>query len=134
MNSHQKPFPSDLRAQLEVTCKELNQRIARLALALDLSLDQDADMARVMQHVPPDSGNGYSNGQDRRTEHNWNELRGLIVLRDELEKRCVDAIGLVATSDILVDIEQKMVQRGFKPGADGMDLGRLLGASGAAES
>ena len=127
-------FPTDLHPQIEATYKELNMRIVRLALALGLSLDTDADMARVMNHhtaasaVPHDpaasSNFGFSN--ERRTEQNWTELRGLIVLRDELHKRSVEAIGLVATSDILVDIEERMMQQGFKPGAYGLDLQSFL--------
>lgn len=116
-------FPSGLQAQLGTTCKALNERIARLALALGLSLDKAGDMAGVMHHLPALSGLGH----DRREDQTWSELRGLIVLRDELEKHCVDAIGPLATSDILLDIEQKMTQQGFKPGANGLDLRRLLG-------
>ena len=128
------PFPDNLHPQLETTCRELNERIARLALVLHLQLDDPEDMAKVMAHRPAQTAPGgvvlgmleFGQESQRRQEQLWTELRGLLVLREDLEKVCLDLVGYVTTSDILVDVEQRMAERGFKLGADGMDLQRLI--------
>ncbi|MFM2348170.1 MAG: hypothetical protein RL654_2923 [Pseudomonadota bacterium] len=116
-------------AQIEKLCEELNLRIARLALMLGVSLDDETQLARMLAPVPrPNDRDSHSarHEADARTE-----LRGLLLLRGELEKRCVDEFGPATAGEMLLDVEAAMVRHGFAPGADGMDLRRLFGSSSA---
>jgi hypothetical protein len=110
-----------LQAHLHAICLDLDKRIARLALSLGLMLDEAPDMARLMQHVSAE-------GAPLRQERSWQELRGLVLLRHEMEKRCVDLLGAATAGEMLLEIECQMAQFGFPPGADGLDLRGLLGA------
>ena len=124
---------------MESSIEELNARIARLAIALGVSLKNDAEIAHVMtwhEEVPvsperrgtaerPDAFRTGSS-PDRRVAHQREELRGLLVLRYGVETRYVDEVGVTVTRQILVEAEAHLVRAGFKPGADGMDLDRLF--------
>jgi hypothetical protein len=115
--------------------EELNARIARLAIALGVSLDSDEAVQRVLgmagvraQAGPPE-GVGERrrqrvpfSGQDRRQTHKWVELRGLLILRYGVEKQYLEAYGLEATRHLLQAAEEHLTREGFKPGADGLDL------------
>jgi hypothetical protein len=115
--------------------EELNARIARLAIALGVSLETDdavqrvLGMAGVRAHAAPPEGVGERrrqrvafSGQDRRQTHKWVELRGLLILRYGVEKQYVEAYGLEATRHLLHAAEEHLTRDGFKPGADGLDL------------
>lgn len=119
--------------RFEENCRALNERIARLALLLGVSLDDAADMSRVLHHAPrledtsavdPLAGESHAS---QRTAQSWTELRGLLLLRDELEKRCVDEFGPVTAGEILLDVEAQMERQGFRVGADGLDIRGLFG-------
>lgn len=125
--------------RMESSIEQLNARIARLAMALDVSLKTDDDLARVM-HRPatpavaverretPDRRTGprQESGPERRAAYMWIELRGLLVLRYGVEKNFVDQVGVTMTRNILVAAEAHMVRNGFEPGADGIDLKKLF--------
>ncbi len=124
---------------MESSIEALNARIARLAIGLGVSLKSDAEVARVMNQRPeaavtnerrgiPERRDTLrtGGGTDRRVAHKREELRGLLVLRYDVETRYVDEVGVIATRRILVEAEAHMVRAGFRPGADGMDLERLL--------
>ncbi|HEX5785834.1 hypothetical protein [Hydrogenophaga soli] len=115
--------------------EELNARIARLAIALGVSLETDdavqrvLGMAGVRANAAPPEGVGERrrqrvafSGQDRRQTHKWVELRGLLILRYGVEKQYVEAYGLEATRHLLFAAEEHLTRDGFKPGADGLDL------------
>ena len=93
--------------------EELNARIARLAIALGVSLETDdavqrvLGMAGVRAKAAPPEGLGERrrqrvafSGQDRRQTHKWVELRGLLILRYGVEKQYVEAYGLEATRQL----------------------------------
>ena len=118
----------------------LNLRIVRLARTLDLSLQDERDLARAMgrassrahlterrsmteRRTEPRSGRG----PDRRVAHQWEELRGLLVLRYGVEKSCLDEFGIDVTRKIMTDGEAELERQGFKHGADGIDLARRFG-------
>lgn len=124
---------------MESSIEALNVRIARLAIGLGVSLTSEADVAQVLKRQPvlpacperrlakntsPASHAG--SGSDRRKAHQWEELRGLLVLRYGVETRFVDLVGVVTARQLLVDAEAGMVRDGFRPGADGIDLDRLF--------
>jgi hypothetical protein len=62
---------------------------------------------------------------ERRTSRTWEELRGLIVLRYDIQKHYVEQVGVVVTRQILEDAETSLERQGFKPGEDGIDIARL---------
>ena len=136
---------------MESSIEVLNARIARLAIGLGISLKNDFEMAHVMlrQQVPdglterrltPDrrEATRADAGPDRRVSthlystsdvrvaRQLEELRGLLVLRYSMETSYVDEVGVTATREILVEAEMHLMRDGFEPGADGIDLNRLL--------
>lgn len=124
--------------RMESSMRDLNARIARLAMALGVSLQSAEGVTAVMQcdasvRMVPDRRTGVDRragsradaGPDRRVASKWVELRGLLVLRYGLEKSYVDDVGSPATIHILRAAEEQMRREGFRPGVDGVDL-RLL--------
>lgn len=99
--------------RMEASIEALNARIARLAIGLGVTLANRDEMARVMHEHQPH-------------EHQWEELRGLLVLRYDIETSYVDQVGVNATYHIMLEAEQHLVREGFEPGADGIDLDRLF--------
>ena len=107
----------------ESTVTELTIRIARLAIALGLKLDQEQDVHRVLHHTAPPLG--HDKEVDRVVHlkaRAWTELRGLLVLRYELERHLVEEMGLHLSRRILEDAELHLTIAGFKPGIDGLTL------------
>lgn len=128
--------------RMENSIGEINARIARLAIALGVSLQSDADVVSVINRPKvPSLANDRRVTQDRRANtrvsttserrvaYQWEELRGLLVLRYGLEESFVDQVGVMATEHILIEAEHNLERRGFKPGADGVDLNRLFDGS-----
>lgn len=112
---------------MELSIEALNARIARLAIALDVSLKSDDEVAHVMnRHLVPAVPHGSQATSDHHMAYKWEELRGLLVLRYGVETRYVDQVGIVATRQILIEAEEHLVREGFNPGDDGIDLGRLF--------
>ena len=125
---------------MEASIEALNARIARLAIGLGVSLESEAEVARLMSQNHPASpvaherrsGAGQVDAShmganpDRRVAHKHEELRGLLVLRYGVEMRYVDEVGVVATRQIMVEAEAHLLREGFKPGADGINLDRLF--------
>ena len=98
----------------------INARIVRLAIALDVSLQSDDEVARAM--CRPEAS------PDLLMANKREELRGLLVLRYGIETRYVDEVGIVATRQILIEAEEHLVRKGFNPGDDGVNLDRLFNA------
>ena len=125
--------------QMEAAMETLNMRIARLAIALGVALDNEGELASLMgeEHDasvpherrvsadPLDVAHAH-NGPECRVAHQRQELRGLLVMRYEVEKRYVDDAGITVTHQIMVEAEQQLERKGFKPGVDGIDLDRLF--------
>jgi hypothetical protein len=125
---------------MESSIEALNVRIARLAIGLGVSLQNEGEIARVMSQQHPAAAvtterrdsperRGAArtgSGPDRRMAQKMEELRGLLVLRYGVEARYVDEVGVAATRQILTEAEAHLVRDGFKPGADGIDLDRLF--------
>jgi hypothetical protein len=140
----------DLRSKaLEAEIEGVNTRIARLAMALGAPLGSEDDVLRVLDRsaMPQEVVSPYAKDReitgdvkldgrfsmaDRRTDANhrkayeWEELRGLLVLRYEMEKHYVEQMGLEVTRDILLTAEAHQAREGFKNHPDGLDLKTLL--------
>jgi hypothetical protein len=107
----------------ESTVTELTIRIARLAIALGLKLDQEQDVHRVLHHsAPPLDHDKEVDRVVHLRARAWTELRGLLVLRYELERHLVEEMGLHLSRRILEDAELHLTIAGFKPGIDGLTL------------
>lgn len=126
--------------RMGTSIEELNARIARLAIALGVSLQSDHEVIRAMNHASapgmsterrsaaPDrrAGSRSDSGSDRRVASKHVELRGLLVLRYGVELRYAEQVGVTVTRQILVEVEAQLERDGFRPGADGVDLRRLF--------
>ena len=110
--------------RLSESVERLNARIARLAVALDVALDKDSEVERVLQRET--NAAGESPRQRRMRE----ELRGLLVLRYGVTTRYTQKLGAEVTRDIFIYAEEKLQREGFRAGADGIDL-RALEAESA---
>jgi len=134
--------PNQRLLELESSMEGLNARIARLAIGLGVSLQDEHELARVMSRPPlaaapverratgaPCLPERRVSSSERRTAHHWDELRGLLVLRYHAESHYVDEVGVAATRQILVEVEAHLEREGFSPGADGLHLERLFGSA-----
>jgi len=111
-------------SHLETMLEGLNERIARLAHLLGISLDSETTRTQVLDGtlaLPADLQRTGS-AQDKRRRHEWIELRGLMVLRVRLMKGMLDEMGLEPTYRIAMVVYENMAQEGFKPGSDGFAM------------
>lgn len=121
----------------ESTVTDLTLRIARLAIALNLKLDEEQDVHRVLHHASaPATHNASPSPVLHLRARAWTELRGLLVLRYELERHLVEDLGLHLSRRILEDAELHLTIAGVKPGVDGLssDIHHLFGDITAPES
>lgn len=131
----QAPAPQALRT--EQSLEDINARIARLALFLDVALDDPHALQGVInaQIAPPVERRGLTpadclhSGPERRRAREREELRGLLVLRYQLEAQSLDDQGYAVTREVWTQAQVHLRQQGFKPGADGSTLDDLLSDS-----
>lgn len=123
----------ELVRRLSVSMEALNSRIARLASALHVSLDDPSDVSVLMSRVPMKAIvnerrkvnidlAALNISADRRYAHQHEELRGLLVLRYHMETTCLKDNGLVVTCAAMAQAEEHLIRQGFKLGADGLGL------------
>lgn len=125
------PAASDPQApglqRMVLSFEALNARIARLALALGVSLQIEGELSVLVQSSQAQTEPQPSQSTpERRIAAKWLELRGLMVLRYGVEMRYVDEVGVGAARQILTLAEEHMLREGFQSGADGIDLHRLF--------
>lgn len=107
---------------------DLNARIARLSLLLQLPLDTEAQVQLIVERTHPlfrlhaDQQTGTSTGVQHRQANALEELRGLLVLRCKVMAKLLDDLGLELTGQIANQAEDHLERLGFKPGADGFRL------------
>jgi hypothetical protein len=125
--------------RMGASLEALNARIARLAMALDIALDDQATLQALVaspqvKSVPVERRDSSQSavmvhvGPERRKAHQREELRGLLTLRYQLEASSVNEHGLALTRQVLVDAQDHLIRQGFKPGADGLGLDQLFKA------
>ena len=121
------------------TIEELSCRIARLAIALDVPLSTDAEVAHAINHgefVAAHEQLGHnadchetfliSSTVDRRKTHLHEELRALLTMRYNIESHYVEEFGVIATRQILIEAQTQLEREGFQQGAAGIDLDQLF--------
>ncbi len=122
--------------RMSSSVEEISARIARLAKTLDVDLQNESELERVLNMdgggAPAHERRAAANSAlpagspERRKSHLREELRGLLVLRYGVTRRFVDRVGVDATRHILVNAQDQLEREGFKPGAAGADLRRLF--------
>ena len=128
MQTDQDPPDSDVKIpkeyeqeqRMESSLEALDVSIARLAIILGVPLNTDADIQRAM--LEPQNNPALA-GMEARLAQKHAELRALLIMRYDMEKRFSDEVGAQNTRQIMEEAEQHLSQRGFRPGADGVDLG-----------
>ena len=105
--------------------EQLNSRIARLAMALNISLTDRANLEAALKE-PHDAAAAYletvalGEGPAHRVRAERAELRGLLVLRYSVEEKLAESLGFTELQELLGKIEQHMEREGFAHGADGL--------------
>jgi len=129
-----------LTQRLCTAMEGLNVRIARLASALHVPLNEPMAMDVLMatcqtQPMVTERRSAYldlvqvDGSADRRRSHLQEELRGLLVLRFQLEAASLNNNGLRVTLQAMTQAEEHLIRQGFEPGADGLDLDELFKVS-----
>jgi hypothetical protein len=115
---------------IETTLERLNERIARLARVLEVSLESESVCLQVLDGTLCITSENVSvdTVHARRRRHEWEELRGLMVLRMHLIKDTLDELGLEPTYQIAQVVHERMALEGFAPGSDGFQMLQRLAA------
>ncbi len=128
----------DLSQRLGATMETLNARIARLSMSLGLSLNDRAVVDSLLsapafapvpverRKQPASAGTHAGMGSERRHSFKREELRGLLIMRYQLETTSVTQNGLEVTRHALLQVEDHMEKLGFKPGVDGLSLDNIF--------
>lgn len=107
---------------------DLNARIARLSIFLQLPLDTEAQLQQIVERTHPlfrlhdSQPAGAAAGSQQRQRQALEELRGLLVLRCKVMANLLSNLGLELTGQIANQAEDHLDRLGFKPGADGFRL------------
>ncbi len=123
----------ELIRRVSASMEELNVRIARLASALHVPLEDQSALRALMAWHPAQplvnerrvatAGPARVNTCiEHRQSHLREELRGLLVLRYHLETTSLNSNGLTVTHQAMEQAEEHLLRRGFRPGADGLRL------------
>lgn len=103
--------------RMEEVIEELDTRIARMAIGLEIDLAEEENILSVIHQK-----HHHFSSNHTHHKHHIHELRGLIVLRYGIEKQYVDLIGPKATRQLLLIAEEHLLQMGFHQAADGINL------------
>lgn len=119
----------NIASRAESTLVEINTRIARLAMSLNAPLATEADIQSILNREPPflqpharELISNPFNHEEGRIIHQWEELRGLLMLRCELMTQSIRELGLKVTLEISSGTEAELQREGFKPGAEGFNM------------
>ena len=134
------PIDDGQTQRLEASMAALNARIARLAMALDVSLNDRAEVDALMvkqltfpgeveRRRASAEGSHDTVTTERRQAHKREELRGLLVLRYHMETTSLNDNGFAVTREVMAQAEEHLVRQGFKPGADGLGLNNFFDLS-----
>ena len=115
---------------IETALERLNERIARLARVLEISLESESVRLKILDGSLSIASEGQhaDTAHARRRRHEWEELRGLMVLRMHLIKETLDDLGLEPTYQIALVVHERMTLEGFPPGSDGFEMLQRLAA------
>ena len=120
------PLSTESLLRLEQDFEALNQRIARLATHLGYTLPNEDSVEAALHQVSQQIQNGQA---PAHALHLWQEFRGLLVLRYQMETRSVEALGAPQLQAVLQTAQDHLRQRGIAPDQDGVHLDELFGPS-----
>ena len=118
------PLTTESLLRLEQDFEALNARIARLATHLGFSLPSEDSVEQVLHTLSHQIRAAQASAHEL---HLWQEFRGLLVLRYQLETRSVDAIGAPQLKAVLQAAEEQLARHGIAPDQDGLHLDQLFG-------
>ena len=118
------PLSTESLLRLEQDFEALNQRIARLATHLGLTLPNEASVEQALHTVSLHIRAGQAPAHEM---HLWHEFRGLLVLRYQMEVRSVEAIGATQLKAVMQTAEEHLAHQGIAPDQDGVHLDELFG-------
>lgn len=125
-------------AQLGEFLQSVNARIARLAIALRVPLDTDADIQEAIKafvEAPLPYGerrsgtdrraaSRTSSSPERRANMQRSELRGLLVMRYETEVKLAELVGATMSRQLIHAVAHNLERQGFEAGAGGALVNR----------
>ena len=110
--------------RLQRALEQLDAGIARLAIALGLQPDDQTDLFEAVgAHLAAHEADGQAHHGSHQLRIN---LRGLLTLRSDLIRHCVEEFGQGQAIRVILQAEHHLSALGFKPGADGIRLPHLL--------
>lgn len=118
------PLTTESLLRLEQDFEALNARIARLATHLGFSLPSEDSVEQALHTLSHQIRAAQASTHEL---HLWQEFRGLLVLRYQLETRSVDAIGAPQLKAVLQAAEEQLARHGIAPDQDGLHLDQLFG-------
>lgn len=129
-------MPEDIK-RMENALADVSARIARLAMSLDAPvatltdfesiLNKEVPMLAQPAHTLSDS---FPGDERPRLVREWEELRGLLLLRCDMVSQLVKSHDLHTATTVLAEIEAKLESEGFQPGAQGFNLLAYLSQTG----
>lgn len=127
----QSPPAKNQASELAGTLEELNARIARLSKFLDADIGNDEALDGIFERkIAPLQQSAAAKqfrafeSVDRRRHNDWEEQRGLLILRCEIMTKLIDEFGIDTAKELAEVAEAALIAHGFMPGADGLRLFR----------
>ena len=117
------PLTTESLLRLEQDFEALNARIARLASHLGFALPTEDSVEQALHTISHQIRAAQAPAHEL---HLWQEFRGLLVLRYQLESRSVAAIGAPQLKAVLQTAEQELARHGIAPDQDGLHLDQLF--------
>ena len=121
-------LPPDLQ-RAETSLAALSERIARLSLSLGAPLSSWQDFEHILERDMPFFAEhaafvaaGWANSAQLREAREWEELRGLLMVRCELMLALLKTHTLEDALEVSAAVEAQLLREGFKPGSDGPNL------------
>ncbi len=120
-------------AHLQASFDDLNIRIARLAIALSVPLASDADVQSALKALTDPavdverrlvadrrSANRTERGPERRLSYLRIELRGLLIMRYDMEVKLSEQVGSTGAREIIESSALTLSRQGFDPEKSGL--------------
>jgi len=128
------PGPAATEAShFQAALDDLNVRIARLAIALKVPLVSDVDLQSALKNLGQPaiaterrsgsdrrSATRSQEGPERRLSYQRAELRGLLVMRYDVEVKLCDEVGAAAAQQIMESSVATLGRQGFHLGKPGL--------------
>ena len=131
-------MPEDIK-RMENALADVSTRIARLAMSLDAPIATLSDFESILNKEMPllaqpahTPGGDFPGDTRPRLAREWQELRGLLLLRCDMVSQLVKSHDLHTATTVLAEIESKLASEGFQPGAQAFNLLAYLTHTGQA--